>query len=578
MATNSKEILLIQPTTSKMTLRDNLSCEAPKRKIPISTSDPETLILCNPLRRKLIEEDDMDPELATEISMGTMSPNEIQRAITLHRIGRSKTRTAQENTTVIPNSPSILGSSKQVVEDLSSESQNLHQRSLNRRKLLQAAGGFTLAALGGSIIGALAKPFKEDIHNSISDPHIDSTQLQVRKRDILHLPADATEIITPINTIVHHGWSNEMELTKPLQYSENFPDRKLSWTFANNDEEIGKITLKDSKLDTRGNVENDLTQEGEHSLQINAFPTQENEVLIVNFREESDSLGILEEQEITVPIIAYTSNPEDFRDQPRVFCEIDVNSIYPNKQILKRASTILTQFEDLLPDIKLALFDASDSYTLGAYPDKFYDSKHQMIKLPMQYWINPSYAQQEELTLFRLLSYAIVTHTQRNAVDQTIAAGQIEKTIHDIENNDRETVLQTFNQLKDTTGYAPPLQEIRTSEPTFLAFYPPRYNQNLRSEIIFGLIDNVPKYRRLLTDALTIFAYYPTEFINQFFTNDPSYPLYLSQSQQEKTLEVGRQIFGYLDTITNSSKSWEKIIPRFEALRDFIFNYQINTN
>jgi len=575
MATNSKEISLIQLMTYK-TLEDNLSLETSKREIPISTSDPETLLLCNPLRRRLIEEEDMDPELATEIANGNMSPKEIQKAITLNRLRKRKAQNKPEE--VILQKSCNQRMNEQIQEYPSfTHSPTLTHRSLNRRKFLQAAGGFTLAALGGSVIGALAKPLKEDLHNSISHTYKDSTQLRVGKRDILHLPADATHIITPINTIVHHGWSNEMELKKILQYSENFPDRKLSWTFATNDEEIGKITLQDSKLVTRGNVENDLTPKGEHSLQINTFPTQENEVLIVNFREESDSL-ILEEQEIAIPIIAYTSAFEDSSDQQRVFCEIDVNSLHPDKQILKRASVILTQFEDLLPDLKVALFDASDLYVLGVYPDKFYDSKHQMIKLPVQYWINPSYSQQEELTLFRLLSYAVVTHTQRNAVDQTIAAGQLEHTIHTIEDKDREAVLQTFNKLKTTTGYAPPLQEIRTSEPTFLAYYPPRYNQHLRNEIIFGLIDNVPKYRRLLTDALTIFAYYQTEFINQFFTNDPSYPLYLSQDQQEKTLEVGRQIFDYLNTITTSSKSWEKIIPRFEALRDFIFNHQINTD
>lgn len=565
MATNSKEILLIRPITS----------ETPKGEIPISRSDPETLILCNPLRRRLIEEEDMDPDLATEIANGNMSPKEIQKVVTLHRLKRRMTQNNPEVTSQKLSDNQRWN--KQIQEDPSfTNSPNLTHRSLNRRKLLQAAGGFTLAALGGSVIGALAKPFNEDLHNNVS--HTDSTQIRVRKRDIVHLSADATEIITPINTIVHHGWSNEMELTKPVQYSENFPDRKLSWTFATNDEEIGKIILKKSEIVTRGNVENDLTPKGEPSLQINTFPTQENEVLIVNFREESDSLGILEEQEITVPIVAYTSSSENPMDQPRIFCEIDANSLYPDKQILKRASNILTQFEDLLPDLKVALFDASDLYALGAYPDNFYDSKHQVIKQPVQYWINPSYAQQEELTLFRLLSYAVVTHTQRNAVDQTIAAGQLEHTIHTIEDKDREAVLQTFNKLKDTTGYAPPLQEIRTSEPTFLAYYPPHYNQNLRSEIIFGLIDNVPKYRRLLTDALTIFAYYATEFINQFFTNDRSSPLYLSQSQQEKTLEVGRQIFNYLNTITTSSTSWEKIIPRFGTLKDFIFNHQINTN
>lgn len=574
MATNPNEILPRRPTTSETTLRDNVSLESPKLvEIPISTSDPETLILCNPLRRRLIEEEDMDPELATEIANSNMSPREIQKAITLNRLKRRITPNNPEVTT--QKSSGNQRWKKQIQEDPSfTNSPNLSQRSLNRRKLLQAAGGFTLAALGGSVLGALAKPFSEDMHSSIS--HTDSIQRRVRKRDILHLSADATEIVTPINTIVHHGWSNKMGLTKPLLYSESFPDRKLSWTFTTNDEEIGKITLQDSKLDTRGNVENDLTQKGERSLQVNIFPTQEKEILIVNFREESDSL-VLEEQEVTVPIIAYIPAPEDPSDQPRVFCELDVNSLHPEKQILQRASIILTQFEDLLPDLKITLFDASDLYALGAYPDKFYDSKHQVIKLPVQYWINPSYAQQEELTLFRLLSYAVVTNTHRNAVDQTIAAGQLEKTIHTIENNDRKAILQTFNKLKDTTGYAPPLQEIRTSEPTFLAYYPPRYNQNLRNEIIFGLIDNVPKYRRLLTDALTIFAYYQTQFIYQFFINDPSSPLYLSPSQQERTLELGRQIFGYLNTITTSSKSWEKIIPRFGALRDFVFNHQINT-
>lgn len=546
------------------------------REIRINTNDPETAILCNPMRRRLIEED-MDPQIATELALGARSPREVQKAITLHRIKRRKSAKASPlvHDGTKQKEPSLVFA-EQRRDNVASDPdrQTFHVQRFSRRKLLQAIGGFGLASIGGGIIESLAKPFSKDLLTSMSA----FSQPRIDKDGVMHLPADARKLTTPVNTIDHQGWSNEMRLQEPLMYSEQFPDHELSWTFETDDgKEVGRVTIKDKTVKTKGSVKNDRMENGEKSLQINTFPTEEESVLVMKFQEESEALGILEEQEITIPMRAYTYNSENTNDQPCVFSEIDVDTLYPDKQILHRAHELVTRFQNVLPDVTVTLFDASDTQYLGTRPDYFYNETQRIIMLPIQYWINPAYEHQDTLTLFRMLSYATVISSTHNISLQTVETGLLEALINATkdENLQRENECrENFKSAMGNNTVFTAFSNFCTYEEMYIGLEPKHYNQHLASEPVFSAHEIVPQFRRLVTDGMTILANFSSDFTLQFFIDDPSHPLYLSPIQQRRTLAATQQLFHVLDTMSPHQSYWRTIIPDYDRLRAFVFTHQ----
>jgi len=540
----------------------------------ITMDDPETARLLDPVRKRLIENENMDPETATEIISGNMSPREIQRAISLHRLRqprRGKTSSIEKATK--QETAPIFSSAPRQREREMIDFQRVLARRTNRREFLLATGGVILAAAGGGTLVGVANSFSQESQSSDS-----VSPLAMTSDHITHVPADALTLSTPRGEINHQKWSQEMSLKEPLKDSAEFPKDKLAWNFTLEDgEQIGSIVIEDQEVVVDGLVAKDRTEKGDESLQVSAFLDEVDETLVVDFTQTEEH-GFMDEETVTVPLHAYTYTPEDPLDHPRVFSEIDVDTLYPDKQILKTAHELVLDFAGILPDVTVSLYDASDTKYFSSDPTDYFNVDKQQIKLPIQYWTDPAYPKQDTLTLFRMLSFATLSTSKSDLSGLAVETGKLEQVIQNAQEETRQIQLDFIDKIKKASGNEIAMQINMSDSPheaTFVGFDRGHYDPNLVSEPVFTANYYVPNYPKLFVDGLTIMANFASEFTSQFFYDDSNNPLYLTPLQQKRTIDAAQQLFAVLDKLSYDEENWRKIIPEYDRLRDFVFTHRV---
>lgn len=448
-----------------------------------------------------------------------------------------------------------------------------------RRDFLQKVTGVGLTATIASAATFVTDGFgiipHEDSQESSTmtfypDHHTAESQLTA-SGDIQTIIADAE--------IENNGWSVEIPVEKNLGYQKLFPNDKLIYDIrTQNGGQVGKVTFENTHVSLEGNATNDRLDDDEDSIQVSVYPTDADDVLVVTLREENEA-GLLLEEEAELAIHAYTYSPEDPSDHRRVFSEIDVDTLHPDKDILRRAHEMVKRFENVIPDITVTLFDASDTHYRSLDPEFYYDKVHQNIRLPVQYWTEPLFANQDTLTLFRTLCFAMVSSNKHDPARQAIAFGDLERFIE----TTRAEKIQRFQGESGTVAGIGNIQEayswaVQAAVPqeAVIACDPKRYDSHLGSEPIFTTYLLNPQYPRVIVDGITILANFASDFTLQFYVNEPSHRLNLPLFDQQIALTAYQHIFNTLETFSSQDDDWRLIIPEYDRLKEFVFTHEVS--
>ncbi len=445
--------------------------------------------------------------------------------------------------------------------------QSLVSRSLTRRSLpaLAATGIITLSAGAGAIIGRSSSSVADLL--KIGPPTSKKASTMV---DRIPVYTDIIgEIPTSFGNVEHHNWNIKIDQARNETHSKSFKPRTLTYTLAskNGDTVFSEVAFLNGDTILKQQANHDLDWHNKPSIQLNVYPKQPIENIVLRIVEASDKSAIFSDESIGFIVKSYTHTPLDSDDHPRVFSEVDLDNIYPDRKILQDAHALVKRFAAILPDVTVFLLDND-----GSTPVSFFNKETGEIFLSLQHFTKPQYEKQGEIALFHLLSYAFEETATRNNSEALVKTANLEsflqKTLED------KKIAMPSGLIQVDGG--PNLNTL------FQGLDPKHFQPAIANDLSFPFLTLTPYDEHQFVDALAALGNFANEFTHQFAIEDHNNPLFLSPEDRQRTLLASEQIFLILDTFFPITTTWNdairEIIPIYDNLRSFVFSQEVSTS